>query len=144
MQDTVKSPFVTGPVRATLQLEGLLLLVLSLVLYARTGAGWGTFAALLLLPDVSLAAYLGGPRAGALVYNAAHSELGPVALGLSALSGWVPAALLPVALIWAAHVGMDRALGYGLKYASAFGDTHLRRIGKSPQPALATADLRAA
>jgi hypothetical protein len=35
-----------------------------------------------------------------------------------------------IALIWLAHVGVDRALGYGLKYASAFGDTHLGRIGR--------------
>jgi hypothetical protein len=35
----------------------------------------------------------------------------------------------PLALIWLAHIGIDRALGYGLKYASGFGFTHLGRIG---------------
>ena len=35
------------------------------------------------------------------------------------------------ALIWIAHIGLDRALGYGLKYATGFGDTHLGHIGHS-------------
>ena len=37
---------------------------------------------------------------------------------------------LPVqlALIWLGHIGMDHALGYGLKYPTAFGDTHLQRV----------------
>jgi hypothetical protein len=34
-----------------------------------------------------------------------------------------------VALIWLAHIGFDRALGYGLKYKAGFGFTHLGRIG---------------
>ena len=34
------------------------------------------------------------------------------------------------ALIWAAHIGFDRALGYGLKYPTSFGETHLGRIGR--------------
>ena len=38
--------------------------------------------------------------------------------------------VLSVAIIWLAHIGFDRALGYGLKYASGFGFTHLGRIGK--------------
>jgi hypothetical protein len=29
-----------------------------------------------------------------------------------------------------AHIGIDRALGYGLKYSAGFGFTHLGRIGK--------------
>ena len=35
-----------------------------------------------------------------------------------------------VALIWLAHIGIDRALGYGLKYEAGFGFTHLGRIGR--------------
>ncbi len=36
-----------------------------------------------------------------------------------------------ISLIWLAHIGIDRALGYGLKYADGFGFTHLGRIGKA-------------
>jgi hypothetical protein len=37
---------------------------------------------------------------------------------------------LSIAMIWLAHIGFDRALGYGLKYSAGFGFTHLGRIGK--------------
>jgi hypothetical protein len=33
-----------------------------------------------------------------------------------------------MALIWLAHIGMDRMLGYGLKYSGGFKDTHLGRL----------------
>jgi hypothetical protein len=143
MGTTEESAFATGSVRATLRLEGLSLLVVAVALYARSGAGWGMFAALLLVPDLSLAGYLAGPKIGARTYNAVHSEIGPLALGLTACLGLVPATLLPIALIWAAHVGMDRAFGYGLKYTSAFGDTHLGRVGKHSQPAIVPANAQA-
>jgi hypothetical protein len=38
--------------------------------------------------------------------------------------------VLSIAMIWLAHIGIDRALGYGLKYFAGFGFTHLGRIGK--------------
>ncbi len=39
---------------------------------------------------------------------------------------------LEIATIWGAHIAFDRAVGYGLKYATAFGDTHLGRVGRVP------------
>ena len=121
---------VTGGVRALLRTEGLVLLVLSVAFYAETGASWQRFALLFLAPDLSFAFFLFGSRAGALAYNAAHSTIGP--LLLAAASRFAPqlALLFPFALIWLAHVGFDRTLGYGLKYASGFSDTHLGRIGR--------------
>ena len=76
-------------------------------------------------------AYLAGPRAGAIAYNAVHTYIGP---GLLAALAWVTHAswFASLALIWIAHIGIDRALGYGLKYATAFSDTHLGRIGRAP------------
>jgi hypothetical protein len=120
--------FVSGNVRGLLRLEAVALLLLALVAYAHGGYGWGRFLALLLLPDLSMLGYLAGARAGAAFDNAAHSTLGPIALGFVAFLGWISPAL---PLIWLAHVAMDRALGYGLKYASGFGDTHLGRIGRA-------------
>ena len=111
-------------VRALLRLEGLALLVAGLTLYARGHGDWALFLKLFLLPDLSFAAYLFGPRAGAFAYNAMHSTLGALALAAFGYIAAAPMALL-IALIWLAHIGFDRALGYGLKYASAFGDTHL-------------------
>ena len=124
-----------GGVRTLLQLEGLALLLAALALYADTGASWKTFAIFFLVPDLSFAFYLAGSRAGAAAYNAAHSMIGPILLALAARLAPQAWLLLPAALIWLAHIGFDRALGYGLKYASGFSDTHLGRIGRlHPSP----------
>ena len=119
---------VTGPVRLWLRAEGVALLAAATALYAVVGGNWWHFALLFLAPDLAMLGYLRGARIGAALYNAAHSTLGPLALaGLGVAA--VPEAL-PPALIWLAHIGFDRALGYGLKYGSGFGDTHMGRIGR--------------
>jgi len=121
---------VTGGVCRMLRLEGLALLTIAVTAYAQVSGDWKLFAILFLVPDLSFIAFLFGPSAGAAAYNAMHSTTGPLALGLAAVLTAQPLAL-SIALIWIAHVGFDRALGYGLKYATGFGDTHLGRIGKS-------------
>ena len=120
-------------IRILLRLEGLAAAAVTAVLYARTGVSWWLFAALWLAPDLSMLGYLGGyPCRGARVYNAIHSYVAPVALGLSAylLHAHV---LLAVALIWANHIGVDRLLGFGLKYADGFRWTHLGAFEKRPR-----------
>jgi hypothetical protein len=117
-----------GWVRRVLQLEGLALLAAALAAYEKQGFGWGWFALLFLAPDLTFAGYLCGPRWGAAAYNAAHSTIGPLALGAAALAAG-SAPLEMAALIALAHIGFDRMLGYGLKYATGFGDTHLARRG---------------
>lgn len=112
------------------RLEGLALLAVAVLAYAQTGQGWQLFAVLFLAPDLSFAGYLAGPRVGAWAYNLAHSLIGPLALVAAGLLTAVPLATA-LALIWLAHVGFDRALGYGLKSAEGFGITHLGRIGKA-------------
>lgn len=119
-----------GGVRIVLRLEGLAVLAAAVAAYTQLGAGWGAFAMLFLLPDLSFLGYLGGPRAGAIAYNAAHSYVAPVALLALGFVGAMPAALA-LGLIWCAHIGLDRALGYGLHYGSEFGATHLGRIGRT-------------
>jgi hypothetical protein len=124
----------TGGPRALLRLEGAVLLVAACLGYAQLGGSWGWFAALFLVPDLSMLGYLAGPRFGAASYNVAHSYLTPAVLAvLSAQLGFP--ALLFGALIGVAHIGFDRMLGYGLKYGTAFGDTHLGRVGR-PREAL--------
>jgi hypothetical protein len=112
-----------------LRLEGLVALVLATYLYANEGGSWLLFGALFFVPDISFAGYFAGPRVGAMVYNVAHSYVGPIVLAAALLLAGRPGPLL--ALVWGAHVGFDRALGYGLKYPTAFHDTHLGRIGQS-------------
>ncbi len=120
---------VTGTPRLLLRLEGAALLLAAMAGYQVLGASWATFALLFLVPDLSFAGYLGGPRLGAITYNALHSTIGVAGLATLAYFGDV-ATLWPIVLIWLAHVGFDRALGYGLKYGSAFQATHLGRIGR--------------
>jgi hypothetical protein len=121
---------VMGGLRTVLRLEGLALLAGAAAFYGVHGGSWWLFAALFLAPDLSFVGYLAGPRIGALVYNMAHTTLGPAALlaaGLTLDAPW--AGSIPA--IWLAHIGFDRVLGYGLKYASGFGFTHLGRIGRT-------------
>ena len=106
------------------------ILLIALWFYAQSGAGWWWFALLFLVPDLTMAGYVLGNRIGAVVYNAGHSFLIVAALVLVmhfSAQGW----LWPYVLIWTAHIAFDRMLGYGLKYASSFQDTHLGRIGRN-------------
>ena len=123
------APTGAAPVLILLRLEGLAAAALSAAFYARTGASWWLFAALWIAPDLSMLGYLAGPCWGARVYNAVHTYVLPAVLGLSAFLLHAHA-LLPVALIWINHIGVDRLLGYGLKYTNGFGWTHLGTLGK--------------
>lgn len=120
---------VQGSPLLLLRLEGLAVAALTLVFYARTGASWWLFAALWLAPDLSMLGYLYRPCWGARLYNAAHTYILPALLLISAVAFGAKAEL-PFALIWINHIGVDRLLGYGLKYANGFGWTHLGRLGK--------------
>jgi hypothetical protein len=113
-----------------LRSEGFALFALATAGFALTGTTWWLYAALFFAPDAGFAGYVAGPRMGALAYNALHTTLLPAVL---AAVGWAADAplLLSVALVWAAHIGFDRMLGYGLKYTTGFGDTHLGRIGRT-------------
>ncbi|HEV8353987.1 MAG TPA: DUF4260 domain-containing protein [bacterium] len=113
--------------RTLLGLEGLLVFVAALVSYGRTGGNWLLFVLLILAPDLSMFGYLAGPRVGAGAYNFAHTYVLPAVLaGYGLWSG--SQFIVGLALIWFAHIGADRVLGFGLKYPTAFKDTHLQRV----------------
>lgn len=113
-----------------LRAEGAAVLALAVVLYATGGWSWIVFVVALLAPDVSMVGYAAGPAAGAAAYNLIHLLVWPVVLGIAgALSG--NGTLTAAGLIWAAHIGMDRLLGFGLKQSTRFGDTHLGPVGKA-------------
>ena len=119
--------FLLARPAAVLRGEGAALLAASGVLYWMSGGSWWLFALLLLVPDVSMLGYLAGPRIGAAAYNAFHSYPLPAILGVCGLLAGVPLAVA-VALVWFAHIGLDRMVGYGLKYHTGFKDTHLGRV----------------
>ena len=83
MTDTASadtSGAVTGGVRTLLRLEGLALFIGMTLLYYIWDGEWWIYAILFFVPDLSFAAYLSGPRFGAMVYNAVHSYLAPMAM----------------------------------------------------------------
>jgi len=131
MSDTIPPAAIAAdPLRKLLRAEGGAEFVILLILYQRAGGSWWLFAAAFLAPDLGLLGYLAGPRVGSACYNALHLFAVPALLGAaSLLAGWPLGVSL--ALIWGAHIAFDRMLGYGLKYNSGFGDTHLGRIGRS-------------
>jgi hypothetical protein len=118
-----------GPV-ILLRIEAAGLLAILVWAYAMAGYSWWMFALLLLAPDLSMLGYLAGNRIGAIVYNLFHTYAGPVIVAGIAYMGrsQLP---LAIAIVWAAHIALDRVLGYGLKYMSGFGATHLGRIGRA-------------
>ena len=112
---------------ALLRVEGVALLVLSVLLYRVNGGGWLMFGVLLLAPDLSMLGYLAGSQVGAAIYNTFHTYAMPAVVGALGVIFASPLTVA-VALIWFAHIGMDRTVGYGLKYPSSFKDTHLERV----------------
>src|SRR4030081_504534 len=122
---------VTGGVRTLLRLEGLPLFAGRTFLSPVWDGWWGVYAILFRAPDLSFAASLAGPRIGAIVYNAAHSYMAPIALMTAGFALSSPL-VLSIAMIWLGHIGIDPALGYGLKYGKGFTFTHLGRIGRLP------------
>jgi hypothetical protein len=110
-----------------LRLEGLALLVGALATYGYLGYSWWIFALLLFAPDLGALGYLHSKQAGAMAYNLVHTVSLPLLLGVISLLLGQPLGL-QLALIWAAHIGLDRAVGYGLKYADAFKHTHLGEV----------------
>ena len=118
---------VTRVPKLLLRVEGAAVFGAALALYVDRDYGLLLAAVLFFAPDLSFAGYAAGRRVDALAYNAIHTTVPPLALGAV---GVVTDARLAVeiALVWLAHIGLDRALGYGLKYPSAFRDTQLQRV----------------
>jgi hypothetical protein len=115
---------VVGAPRRWLGLEGLVLLAGALIAYSTLGQPWWLVPAGILVPDIAMSGYVAGTRLGAHLYNIAHAtSLPAVMLGI----GYWQAdrLLMALALIWLAHIGLDRLLGMGLKYNDRFTHTHL-------------------
>ena len=119
---------VDGIPKLLLRLEGALVLLAGLAAWSHEGGSWPWFVGLFLVPDLSMLGYLHNPRVGAALYNAGHSYVLPGALATLAITLGMHALLL-AAILWVAHIGFDRLMGYGLKYETRFFDTHLGYAG---------------
>ncbi len=121
--------YVVGRPRLFLQLEGAVILGGSLFLFNSTHQHWWWVPALLLVPDIFMVGYAKSSKLGALTYNIGHTYLIPACLALYGLHSHRPF-VIGIGLIWLAHIGMDRILGYGLKYDDDFKHTHLGSLHK--------------
>ena len=110
-----------------LRVESFVITAVLLVLYGRVGGSWVLFFAAILVPDLSILGYAAGPRVGAATYNLAHTySLPMILMGFGVLGAHAPTVY--IAVIWFTHISVDRMLGLGLKYPTAFQDTHLNRV----------------
>ncbi len=114
-------------VKPLIQFEYAFAFLLTLVLYWSSDFSLLLFFVLLFVPDFSMLGYVINNRIGAIVYNVGHSFLLP--LVLLCISIYLQNALLvSISFIWLAHIFMDRALGFGLKYADSFKHTHIQNL----------------
>ena len=73
--------------------------------------------------------YLINNKFGAHGYNIGHSLSVPLLILVLGVAVNYRISI-GLSLIWIAHIGFDRTLGYGLKFTTGFNDTHLGHIGK--------------
>jgi hypothetical protein len=135
MDAHLRAPAVAGAPRVLLHIEGGALLGLAVTAYWWSGASWWLFAALFWAPDIAFVAFLIGPRAGSIAYNALHTTLCPAALVALAVVFQDPSLATVWAAIWAAHIGYDRLGGWGLKYGKGYWYTHLGELWWPPRVA---------
>ena len=110
------------------RIEAGAIFLASLYLYIHLDFNLLIFVLLLFVIDIFMLGYLFNPMIGAYTYNLGHSMIFPpllFALGYATDARLV----IGFSLIWFAHIGLDRGLGYGLKFTSGFKDTHLGQIG---------------
>ena len=124
---SLSRPGASGGVRVLLRLEGAAAVAAAVALYAHAGFSWPLFALCFLAPDLAMLGYVAGPRVGAVLYNLVHTYTLALASAAAGFWGGLPV-LAASSLILIAHIGFDRALGFGLKYSTAFGDTHLSSV----------------
>jgi hypothetical protein len=124
---------VAGAPRRWLLLEGLVLLAGALIAFGALGQPWWLVPAAILAPDIAMTGYLAGTRPGAHLYNLTHATPLPAVM-LGAGYWQANRLVMALALIWLAHIGLDRLLGMGLKYNDRFTHTHLGDRPDARQP----------
>ena len=117
--------------KSLLKTEELAQVLLAVFVFAHLPYAWWVLPATFLLPDLSMLGYLAGPHVGAASYNLLHHKALAIAVGVA---GWLlgQPVLVLAGTVLLFHSAFDRLLGYGLKHATGFQDTHLGRAGKTP------------
>jgi hypothetical protein len=120
--------YTNSMVKLLMHVEGLIIFLSALFLYSQTGGSWWLFLLFLLTPDISMIGYLRDKKLGALLYNLVHNYVLAFILMVVGLFIVPNETIMFAGIILLAHVGLDRLLGYGLKYPSNFKDTHLQKV----------------
>ncbi|MFO1144708.1 MAG: DUF4260 family protein [Amaricoccus sp.] len=115
-------------IRRLLRAEAAAVALAAALIAWHLGPSWWLFAVALIAPDLSLFARVLDDRRAALIYNVAHTYLGPALVACFWLATRSDAAAA-VALAWTLHIALDRALGFGLKDPADVRMTHLGRTG---------------
>lgn len=116
--------------KTILKLEEMLMLIACIFALIWIKAAWWYYLALLLGPDIGIAAYAFGNKVGAVCYNLFHHKGIATVLIITGIF-YNQQLMLMIGLIMLGHSSMDRLFGYGLKYKQGFKFTHLVIIGKN-------------
>lgn len=114
----------------TLKLEELAMLLLGIYVFGFLHYEWWLFLILFLAPDLGMAGYAFGNKAGAFLYNVFHHKGLAIMIYLTGFFFNI-AVLQLIGIMIFSHAAFDRLLGYGLKYEQGFRYTHLGTIGKT-------------
>lgn len=114
-------------VKRIVHLEGAMMLLAMIYLYGLYGFKWWVFIVFFFAPDLSMLGYIANTKVGAIIYNLCHTYIISVLTILVGLFFTLEIVLI-IGIIWTAHIGMDRLCGFGLKYQTAFKDTHLQKV----------------
>lgn len=80
-------------------------------------------------PDISMLGYLINTKIGATCYNIFHHK--GIAIALAITGYYLRYDLITATgILLFAHASFDRIMGYGLKYADSFKNTHLGSLEK--------------
>lgn len=90
--------------------------------------GW-VFWAWFLAPDLGMLGYLINTRVGAFTYNVLHHKGLAILIYFAGFFFTIHELTLAGVVLFG-HSSFDRIVGYGLKYADNFKNTHLGWIGK--------------
>lgn len=113
--------------RLMLNIEGLAVAVFSVLAFFYLGGVWWIFVVGFFAIDVSMIGYVWNNKIGAFVYNFFH--IYPWSLVLIFLGMFMGELIYTqLGFVWMFHIGLDRAVGYGLKYSKGFNETHLKRL----------------
>lgn len=110
--------------RHLLRAEGVAVFAAATAAYYVLDGPFWLYLLLFFAPDLGMFGYVSNSRIGSQTYNVTHTYVLPIALFGFGIWQAIPSVTLAAA-IWVAHIGFDRALGYGLKFPTAFDDTHL-------------------